>query len=313
MDRHARCRTLEPTGTSAATRLESAAIKVRESVVEPWRSGATVEVGRVDQSVERRTQVLNRRRRSYTLIAWRGGLLALRGRPAGNVDPGTGGNDLAIGAVADWPVVLSPSALLVVVEHCLGLASSGNHATTRRMNPRLTVIESAWSPYPPQSDFVGETGAQGAGARFVVVAGRIRRASSRIGWGALAIRPDLWSRPSATQSLPDFGCRIVEFASRVRRPDRAVVLHSLTALSAGGGVIDFEADLLLSDRGRSRPLPGASRRVRFDPRWLLSRILGALGRPVPALCADPISGDRYGMCPWVLTDLKRGDMPGADR
>jgi hypothetical protein len=301
---------LVPSDPSPVSRLEVAALASRAAVPAPWRDGVTVEAGRVDQVVERGPDVLMRRGRSYVLITWRGAVLALSARLAPKPPAAWADAGLCDEILGDLPVVLGPSSLLALVEYCLGLVSGAPDAGAQALNPLLSVVESAWCPYPPQSDPVGDCA--GRGTRDLVVAGRIRAPRRRTSWGSLLIRPDLWSRPSATQALPDFGCRVVGVSARSRRPERAVVVHSLTALSAGPGVIDLEAGCALADRGAVRRITDAARRVRLDPWRALSRVRGSLGKPRPALSADPISGDRFGMAPAVLTDMTAHEVFGCD-
>jgi hypothetical protein len=224
----------------------------------------------------------------------------------------------------DLPVVLGPSAVLALVSYALEVAGGHVEAGGAARPPRLTIVDTAASPYPPQHHpFAGD--GLPALDQPLIADGRWQDRAARAGAAVdplffLLTRPERALRPLAASVHFNRRNLAVAGGRAVAEPTPAVRVESWRVrLGPRTGVVPFAAELSQTGRDGARLAVAAPVALELDPWQLLASVSGACGPPSPALDADPIDGDSYGTAPALATGvtlaelLPRPDAAGGGR
>ncbi len=278
---------------------------------ETVRDRLEVELGHV-RSVLRRPQeeslLLDR---GYRLASCRGVVLdagegdAFRSPWTGSLEPAELDPSL--------PLVLGASAVLSLLSYALEVTGSHVDARSPAPMPGLTVVDTAASPYPPQHHpFAGDGAA--SPDRPLIEEGRWRDREQHAGEGVdplfvLLTRPDRALRPLAAATHFNRRNLAVRCARTAPLPATAVLVDSWRVrVGPRSGAVPFHAELSRLGAEGERLAVTATVGLRVDPWEVLAQVLGACGPAAPALDADPIEGDSYGLAPPLATGLTLADL-----
>jgi hypothetical protein len=311
------------------------------SVLEAQERYETRETRETRQSRERAgggDRVLFARR--YEVASCRGTVLGIRDGPAGSGgsflrsrarSAGSGGSPapapfpspwagtMATGDLAaELPLVLTPSAVLALVSYALEVA--GDHVAREAPAElaRLTVIDTASSPYPPQHHpFEGD--GTPAADRPLLEDGRWRDRELHAGEGVdplffLLTRPDRALRPLAAATHFNRRNLEVRWGGEASAPAPAVSVDSWRVrVGPRAGIVPFHAELAQVEADGTRRAVEAPVALALDPWEVLARVLGECGPPAPAVDEDPIEGASYGTAPALATSLTLAELLAASQ
>jgi len=299
---------------AAAAGLEETAAHLPEVL----RGRLAVEAGEVSSSLRSNGEQVPLFSRSYRMASCRGVVLGIQEVDLGArsfVSPWAG--TLA----AEWvdsslPVVLSPSAVLALVSYALEV--TGSHVATRSNAylPGLTVLDTAFSPYPPQHHpFEGDGAA--SPDRLLIEDGRWCNRDEHAGDDVdplffLLTRPNRALRPLAAATHFNRRNLAVQCSRSASPPIPAILVDSWRVrVGPRSGAVPFHAELSRIEQNGERLAITAAVALNFDPWEVLARVRGASGPAAPAIDEDPIEGDSYGCAPTLVTDLTFGDLAGG--
>jgi hypothetical protein len=250
---------------------------------------AVVESGWVTDRIFHDSHEIASEERRFLYAACGGALFELTDRPV-YADNAGSAPEVVETCLADahLPVVLSPSAVLAVIEHC-----EENGEEDGEFNPLLSISRKWWSPYPPHS---------------------IPDSLHRNEWPgeSLSIRPDWWSQPFG--ALPSrFGSLQVLCNIATAPPPQALLLDSVIPLENGAGGVECEAEFSILREGRRGAISARAVTLLLDRRRLLNSVTSAISNPRAGRSFDPITGDRFGKAPMLLTVISSGELMEALR
>lgn len=181
------------------------------------------------------------------------------------------------------PVALSPSAVLALIEY----GAENEEGEDELMLP-LSISRKRWSPYPPHSipESLQLDGLPGE---------------------SLSMWPDLWSQPFGALPLR-LGSVLVSCDTATAAPSQALLLDAIIPLENGTGKVECEAECSFLRRGRREAIGAAPVTLLLDAGKLLSSVTSAITDARPGRSFNPITGDRFGMAPMLLTDISSGEL-----
>lgn len=268
------------------------------------RAALVVEAGDVDVALRRDRRRPQRSYRTYLIALCAGAVVALERSLSGAPATPWSGSAERGGVAPAAAVVLGPSALLGLLAVALDHEPGGGNG---RGGPQPELVATPRSPYPPHDEPLM---AGGHAREWPLIAG----GAPCPGWRSRsAPQPatlvhDACSRPPGVVSeLPLAGLRAQLGGGSAAVPGPALVIESLRPLSAAlGGEVEWEAGWALRDgdlRAGDPPLRFAAR-----PWSLLARVTGQAGPARPALHADPVDGERFGVAPAAATGMVAGEL-----
>jgi hypothetical protein len=259
--------------------------------------------------------------RRYEVASCRGTVLGIRDSPAGAGGSFPSGpfrspwaGTMAAGELAaELPLVLGPSAVLALVSYALEVAGDDAARQGPAEPPRLTVIDTASSPYPPQHHPFEGDGTPSAD-RPLLEDGRWRDRELHAGEGVdplffLLTRPDRALRPLAAATHFNRRNLEVRWGGEAPAPAPAVLVDSWRVrVGPRAGIVPFHAELALVEADGTRWAVDAPVALALDPWEVLARVLGGCGPPAPAVDEDPIEGASYGNAPALATSLTLAEL-----
>ena len=268
------------------------------------RIDAVVESGRVTDQIIQLGRVLSIQERTFLYAACGGVLLELTD---GLISSEAA--DILSEVVAtslsglDLPVALSPSGILSLIEHCA--ENDDVREEDKEFNSLFSILQKRWSPYPPHCvpkslQLEGPLGENNC----TVHEDRLLPIDA---WSYLLIRPDWWSQPFG--ALPvRLGSVKVSCETITPPPLQVLLLDAVTPLANGTGRRECEAEFSILGKGRREAIGERPVTLLMDVRKVIGSVVSAIGSPRPGRSFNPITGNRFGMAPILLTAIHSGEL-----
>jgi hypothetical protein len=305
---HDACTRLDGGASSGMPGLADAAEALYASVLSMVprrrRMDVVVESGRVTDQIIRRGRILDVQEQAFLFAACGGTMLELTD---GLIPSNVAGIPSEISIVCllgmDVPVALSPCATLSLIEHCSDDDDQGTQ--NAELNSRVSISHQPWSPYPPHrapeslllNELLGDCDDAMHKDRSPPIDPR----------PYLSIRPDLWSQPFGAL-LAGFGGVKALCGITTVPPPRVLLLDAVIPLSNGTGRRECEVEFSILNHGHREAMGEHPVTLSIEVGKLISSVVSAIGEAQPGAAFDPITGNRFGMAPILLTTIRSREL-----